>query len=141
MSYRRFNVSTTTQNFTGQTTTARIYGTSVFIGESSRVIEGLAAHIVATCTMTNATFKPVWQGSNDNTTFYDLANGPQAAASVAFLTGATAATKTIGIEAPQSAYGYKYARPGIEFTSTTAGTTNDAAIIGLVYRQLDPGGQ
>jgi hypothetical protein len=138
MSYYRYNVSATTQNFTGVTTAARIYSTSLFIGSSGkRKIQDLAAHIVATSTMTSATMKTQWQGSNDNTTWVDVANNAANAASTAFLTGGTGLTATIGIEAPQGAYSYRYARLALVWTSTTAGTTNDVATFGLNYRQLD----
>ncbi len=137
MSYRRYNVSQTTVNFTGATTGAKVYSNSLFIGENDRKVADLSARVVATLTVTSATYKATWQGSNDNTTFDDLAHSPENPAGVAILTGTVSATATIAIGAPNSAYGYKYARLSVLLTSTTAGSTNDAIIIGLNYRQLD----
>ncbi len=137
MSYRRYNVSPTTVNFTGATTGAKVYSNSLFIGETDRRVGDLSARVVATLTVTSATLKATWQGSNDNSTFDDLAHSPENPATVAFLTGTVSATATLAIGAPQGIYGYKYARLSVLLTSTTAGSTNDALVIGLNYRQLD----
>lgn len=143
MSYHRHNVSVATGNFTGATTgsatTSLVAGNSVFIGKDEKKVIDLAAHVVATITMTGATLKLKWQGSNDASTWIDLANDSANQAAVAFATGVASGT-TLGFPAPAAAYAYKYARPVSVWTSTTAGTTNDAISIGLNYRQIEAGG-
>jgi len=138
MAFRRYNVSVTTGNFTGATTGASLSGASLHIGENQRVVQDLAAHIIATITMTNATVKALWQGSNDNTTFVNVAHSPENPAGVALATGVASGT-TLGVGAPPGVYSYKYARCQLLWTSTTAGTTNYTMSIGYNYRQLNAG--
>jgi hypothetical protein len=138
MSTRRFNLPLVTGNFTGATTGAQVNGSTLHIGESQRDIVDLAAHIVATITMTSATVGVQWQGSNDASTWFDVAANPENPAKVAFATGVASGT-TKGFGAPQGVYGYKFARCAVVFGSTTAGTTNDAVSIGYVYRQVAAG--
>lgn len=138
MSIRRYNVGIATGNFTGVTTGAQITGTTLHIGESQRDIVDLAARIVATVTMTNALMKAQWQGSNDNSTFDNVAHDVDNPIAIAVATG-VASGNTLTVGAPPGVYGYKYARCSIVLTSTTAGTTNDAVSIGYVYRQLYAG--
>lgn len=138
MSYRRYNVSQATGNFTGVTTGATINGSSLHVGENQRDVQDLVARVVATVTMTNATMKTQWQGSNDATTWDSVALSSENPANTAFITGAASGT-VIGVPAPPTVYGYKYARAQILWTSTTAGTTNDAVTIGYNYRQLEVG--
>jgi hypothetical protein len=135
---RRFNVSQVTGNFTGATTGAQINGNTLHVGETQRLVTDLAALVVATITMTNATVKAGWQGSNDNSTWYTVAHNPENPAAIAVATGVASGT-TLSVGAPQGVYGYKYTRCQLTWTSTTAGTTNDAMALGYVYRQLDVG--
>jgi len=139
MAYRRYNYLPTTQNLTGVTTGARLHGSTLFIGEQDQKVSALAAQIVATLTMTNATLKAQWQGSNDNSTFTDLAHSPENPVGIAFLTCIAGAgtSATIGVEAPASVFAYKYARCDLIWTSTTAGTTNDVATFGYNVRGED----
>lgn len=139
MSYRRYNVSSLTGNFTGVTTGAQGVGPVLHIGENQCVIQSLSVLCVLTSTMTSATIGVQWQGSNDNSTWVRIANAPANTAPTLVLTGGTGAAATISVEAPQGAYGWKYCRPTLQWTSTTAGTTNDAWTMGLIYRQLAPG--
>lgn len=139
MSYRRFNASIVTGNFTGATTGASVNGGSLHIGETQRDVQNISARIIATITMTNATVKAQWQGSNDNAAWDNVAHSPENPAGVALATGVASGT-TLGVGAPEGVYGYKYARCQLLWTSTTAGTTNDAMSIGYTYRQLDAGG-
>lgn len=138
MSSRRYNVSIATGNFTGATTGATFNGTTLHIGEQQRDITDLAAHVIATITMTNATVKAGWQVSNDGTTFVSAALNPENPVAVVMATGVANGT-TLAVGAPHSVYGYKYARCQLTWTSTTAGTTNDAMSVGYVYRALDAG--
>lgn len=138
MSIRRYNSAIATGNFTGATSGAQVNGSTLHIGELQRDIVDLAAHVIATVTMTNATVSVQWQGSNDASTFVNVAHDPANTASVAFATGVASGT-TKAFEAPNGVYGYKYARAAVVFGSTTAGTTNDAVSIGYTYRQVSPG--
>lgn len=138
MSMRRFNANITTGNFTGATTGAQLNGNSLHVGENQRDVHDLAAHIIATITMTNATVKAGWQGSNDAATWYSVALSPEVPAAIALATGVASGT-TLAVGAPPGVYGYKYARCQLTWTSTTAGTTNDAMSVGYTYRQLEAG--
>lgn len=138
MSTRKYNVSIATGNFTGGTTGAQVNGNVLHIGESQRDIVDLAAHIIATITMTSATMKAQWQGSNDGSTFVNVAHSPENPAAIAIATGVASGT-TLAVGAPPGVYGYKYGRCAVVFGSTTAGTTNDAVSIGYNYRQVAPG--
>lgn len=138
MSTRRYNASIATGNFTGATTGAQVNGTRLHIGQDQRDIVDLAAHIIGTVTMTSALMKAQWQGSDDGTTYVNVAHNPENPAAIAFATGVQNAA-TLGVGAPQGVYSYKYARCAVLWTSSTAGTTNDAVSIGYNYRQVAAG--
>jgi hypothetical protein len=138
MSIRRYNTPLATGNFTGATSGAQVNGATLHIGENQRDIVDLAAHVIATITMTSATVSVIWQGSNDATTFVTVAHSPENPAAVAMATGVASGT-TKAYSPPPGVYGYKYARAAVVFGSATAGTTNDAVSIGYVYRQVAAG--
>jgi hypothetical protein len=138
MSTRRYNSSIATGNFTGATTGAQVNGNRLHIGESQRDIVDLAAHIIATVTMTNALMKAQWQGSDNGTDYVNVAHSPENPAGIAVATG-VASGNTLAVGAPPGLYGYKYGRCAVVFTSTTAGTTNDAVSVGYTYRQVSAG--
>lgn len=138
MSIRRYNANVATGNFTGVTTGATFNGSTLHIGERQRDILDLAAHIIATITMTNATLKAGWQVSNDSSNYVSVALSPENPAAVVMATGVASGT-TLAVGAPHAVYGYKYARCQLTWTSTTAGTTNDAVSVGYSYRQLNAG--
>lgn len=139
MSQRRYNSPVVTGNFTGVTTGAVLNGATLHIGELQRQVCDLAARIVCTITMTNATIKPAWQGSNDGVTFETIWNDEVNTASPVVATGVANGTAQNGIPAPLGAYSYKYARIQLQWTSTTAGTTNDVVQMGYNFRLLDVG--
>jgi|WetSurMetagenome_2_1015567.scaffolds.fasta_scaffold02064_8 hypothetical protein len=141
MSYRRYNVSQSSGNFTGQTSGSTMTpGVTLHIGESQQDIAFLSARLSVTCVTTGATIGCKWQGSSDGSTWDDIANAPNNPAATVLVTGtgtALAATKAIG--APDAVYGYKYARAVAVLTSTTAGLTTDLWAMGYTYRQLQAG--
>lgn len=140
MSQRRFNDSIATGNFTGATTGATFNGTTLHIGETQVDYRHLSAHVVATITMTNATLKYGWQVSNDGTNFFTAALNQENTAAPVIATGVASGT-TLDLPAPLTVYGYKYARVQLQWTSTTAGTTNDAMSVGYCYRRMDAGSE
>jgi hypothetical protein len=139
MSYRRFNVSAVTGNFTGATTGAAISGAALHVGENQRDVVDLAAHLIATITMTGATVSTQWQASNDASTWFNVAHNPENPTFAAALVTGVASGTNRAVGAPLGVYGYKYTRCQVVWGSTTAGTTNDAMSIGYTYRQLEAG--
>lgn len=91
----------------------------------------------ATCAVTAATatitITPKWQVSNDNTTWIDCASMNDAA-NVVEATG-TAAIVTKVLDAPMSAYGWRYARMSVVTGVVTAGAGD---LYNMGYNFLKP---
>jgi hypothetical protein len=113
---------------------------SLHIGEMQNDVAFLSARLSVTAVTTGATISMKWQGSNDETTWDDIANTSNNAAFTALVTGTgTALAARKAIPAPDAVYGYKYARAVPVFTSATAGLTTDLWVVGYTYRQLQVG--
>lgn len=139
MSQRRFNANVATGNFNGVTVAgSAVNGNSLHVGETQRDVHDLAAHLIITCSITGATMGAQWQGSNDASSWVNVAHNTENPATVALTTGiVSGSTKAVG--APLGVYGYKYARCQVLYSGSTAGTTNEAISIGYTYRQIDAG--
>jgi hypothetical protein len=120
-------------NLSGQTAGTVVAGNTLPVGEMPRTLaktlSALVSATAATATLT-VTFK--WQVSNDKSTWYDLMNGSQNAASVVFATG-TAAIKTAVLPAPDAIFGWKYARVAL-VTGVATGASGDLYSMGYAYR-------
>lgn len=87
-----------------------VNGGSLLVSDSVRVkLKNLSAQVSATAATATLTVSFKWQVSIDGTTFLDVANGPQNAASVVFTTG-TSAIKSGVIQAPEAVYAWAYTR-------------------------------
>ena len=88
-------------------------------------IDSLSAVWVLLADTSTITLTCSWQGSDDRTTWIDIAHAPNNAAGVVFATGTagadTAVTKCI--PCPQAAQGFRYLRP-----RATVGVVTGAAV-------------
>ena len=134
----RFNAHKTTGNFNGVNAGSAVAGNAVFLGENTRQkAVSLSAVLVVDIETSTLTATALWQVSNDNSTWLDLAYTPNNAAAVVIATGTGGADPTVTkvIPAPDAIHGYRYARISVVM-GVTNGTTNDTYEIGYTYRQL-----
>lgn len=111
-----------------------VAGNTVFLGRASRKVTALTARVQLTAATNTLTMSTKWQGSVDGSTWDDIANGPQNAASVVVTTG-TSAKVTKAIPAPDALYGYPFARLAV-VTGVATGASGDLYVIDYSYRQL-----
>lgn len=109
-------------------------GTAIFLGRAYRKITNLSARVQLTAATSTLTMAVKWQTSDDASTWEDLANGPQNAASVVITTGTAAVVKKI-IPPPEAIYGKAYVRLAI-VTGVATGAAGDLYVIDYSYRQL-----
>lgn len=133
---KRFNSSAATGTANGVTAGSALNGNSLFIGGDTVKISHLSALVDCDIETNTITFTPKWQVSNDATTWYDLANGPQNAAGVAIGTGTAGADAQVQkvIPAPDCIYGYRFARLAL-VVGVATGATADTYSIGYSYNQ------
>lgn len=134
----RYNAHQATGTFTSVNSGQSVAGNAVFMGGSVfRKVADLSAVVVALAETNTLTLSALWQVSNNNSTWLDLAYAPNNPAVVVLATGTagadTAVTKVI--PAPSTVNGYKYARLSLVVGGTN-GTVNDTYTIGYSYRQL-----
>jgi hypothetical protein len=113
------------------------YGSAVHIGLAEKKVEDLVAELAVDAETNTITLAAKWQGSDDKSTWVDLAHEPQNPAAVVLATGTGGADAAVtkAIAAPDGAYGYQYARVAI-VVGVTTGTTSDTYSITYRYRQL-----
>lgn len=140
-SHLRFAAHLITGTATGVAPGSQVNGRTLFMGVLDQKVAHLSALATVDAETNTITLSGKWQGSNDGSTWLDLAYAPQNPAVVALATGTAGsdAAVTRVVPAPESAYGYKFARFSIGVGVVT-GTTNDTYSIAYSYRQLDPGG-
>lgn len=117
-----------------------IAGRSLMVnGVQGRKVCDLSALVTVDAETNTITAAVRWQGSNDASTWYNLATSPQNAAPVALATGTAGADATVvrSVEAPPGAYSYNFARVTLEI-GTATGTDNDTWELSYSYRQLSP---
>ncbi len=127
-------VGSTSGNLNTITTSQIQAGATVFMGESWRKVASLSANVSLTPATSTITLGTKWQVSNDNVNWFDVANGTQNAAAVVFGTGTTTIVQKI-VPAPDTVYGYPYARIAI-VVGVTTGAVGDLYAISYNYRQL-----
>jgi hypothetical protein len=132
-----FNAHQVSGNFDTLVAGSQVNGNPVFVGQSFRKAAFLSAVMVVDAETNGITLTAKWQVSNDRSTWIDVANGSQNAASVVLATGTAGADAAVtkAIPAPEAVYGYKYARASI-VTGAQTGTTSDTYTIGYSYRTL-----
>jgi hypothetical protein len=94
----------------------------------------LAVYLVDAETST-VTLAAQWQGSDDNSTWVDVAAGPNNPANVVLATGTGGADAAVtkAVPAPAGIYGYRYIRARVLVAGTTAAAVDTYAIS---YRYL-----
>lgn len=135
MSILRHNKSGSTGDADGSAAGTVAAGNTIFMGSSFQKVQHLAALLDVTADTASFTWTAKWQGSNDETTWVDLANGSQNAAGVALATGGAVTNKNTVLEAPQSVYSYRFARCSL-VTGGDTGAAADVYSIAYNYRQL-----
>lgn len=127
----------TTGNLSGVAGTA-FSGTAVqtdcSLGSSNRPRPNtLSAEVGITADTSTLTVLLKWQVSRDKSTWYDCATSVSNAAAVALATG-TATKVTKVVPAPESVYGYPYAR-AVLYSGVTTGSAGDAVTIGYTWQK------
>ncbi len=137
MSILRYNTSQATGDADSVAAGDQVNGTSLFMGQNFRKVADLSALCVVDAETNTLTLAAKWQGSNDGSTWVDLANAPGNPAAVVLATGTAGADAAVtkAVEAPKAAYGFKFARCSI-VVGVTTGTSSDTYTIGYCYRQL-----
>jgi hypothetical protein len=94
----------------------------------------LSAVFVVDAETDTLTISAVWQGSDDNSTWYDIAGAPQNPANVALATGTGGADAAVtrAVPAPYAAHGFRYVRAQAR-VGGTAGLVADTYSISYRY--------
>lgn len=132
----RYNALASSGNANTLASGSVIAGTAVDMGDNARQkVAGLSALVAVLAETNTLTFAAKWQVSNDGSTWVDVTNGPQNAASVVLATGTAGADSTVtkAIEAPPSVYGWRKARLSL-VTGGTTGNSADTYAIGYCFR-------
>jgi hypothetical protein len=137
----RFGAHLLTGTATGIAPASSFAGNPVFMGGVDQRVEYLSALVTVDAETNTITLGAKWQGSNDKTTWLDIAHGPQNPAAVALATGTAGADAAVTkvVPAPAAVYGYKFARCAV-LVGVVTGTSNDTVSIAYSYRQVDSGG-
>ena len=135
MAFLRYEAHKVTGTATGVASGGQVNGNSVFIGGTRQKAKDLSATITADAETNTLTFTAKWQASNDDSTWVDVANGPQNAAGVALATGTGAADAAVtkALPAPSAIEGFKFARMALVVGAVT-GTDDDTYEIAYNYR-------
>jgi hypothetical protein len=132
----RYNAHSSSGDFNGSAAGTVKSGSAVDIGDNARLkVKGLSALVSADCETSTMTLAASWQVSNDGSTWVDVANGPQNAASVVFATGTAGADPVVNkaFPAPDAVYGWRKARLVLTNGVTTGGAA-DVWTISYCYR-------
>lgn len=111
-------------------------GTAVAIGDNTRQkVRALSALVTVDAETNTITISAKWQVSNDNSTWVDVANGSQNAAAVVLATGTGGADAAVTrvIPAPDSVYGWRYARVAV-VNGVVTGNAVDTYAMSYSYR-------
>lgn len=95
----------------------------------------LSAVYLVDAETSTVTLAAQWQGSDDNSTWIDIAGTPNNAANVVLATGTGGADASVtkAVPAPTGAYGFRYIRARVIVGGTTAAAVDTYAIS---YRYL-----
>ena len=130
----RNQVAAASGNLNGLTAGSVVGGNAVFMGNVWKKVANLSALLKLTAATNTLTMAAKWQVSNDNSTWYDVANEPQNPAAVVITTGTAAEVDKV-MPAPDAIYGWQYARIAI-VTGVATGASGDLYTIAYNYRQL-----
>lgn len=129
---KQFNAHVATGTATGVSNDS-VSGNSVFLGKNAgQKVTDLSAVLTVTAATASITLTPNWQVSNDDTTFYDIANAPDVPAALPIATGTSAELSKV-VPAPAAVHAYQFARCQLTVGGAT-GTASDLYSIGYSYR-------
>ncbi len=133
----RTNTSASSGTFNGIVAGSDIAGNALFMGNIAPKVKHLSAKVAVDVETDTITISAVWQVSNDNSTWFDVANGSQNASSVALGTGTAGADALVTkvMQAPDAVYGWQWARIALRVGVTT-GASADTYAIGYSFRQV-----
>jgi hypothetical protein len=133
----RNNFAPSSGTFNGVAAGSDVAGNSLFMGNIAPKVKALSAKVVLDVETDTITISAVWQVSNDNATWMDVANGSQNATSVALGTGTAGADASVTkvMQAPDAVYGWQWARLVFRVGVTT-GATADTYSVGYSFRQV-----
>lgn len=132
----RYSAHSTSGDFNGSAAGTVKGGSAVDLGDNSRQkVRSLSALVTVDSETSTMTIGASWQVSNDGTTWVDLANGSQNAASVVLATGTAGADAAVtkAIPAPEALYGWRKARLALTNGVATGGAA-DVYTISYCYR-------
>lgn len=132
-----FDLDKITGNFNGVNAGSAVAGKAISVGNETQRVRALSARLSLDIETSTLTAAALWQVSNDNTNWIDVAYAPNNAAAVVLATGTGGADPTVTkiIPAPDAVYGYRFARISVVM-GVTNGTTNDTYEIGYAYRRI-----
>lgn len=145
MSTLRFHSHLSTGTATGvgpASAASAIKGSAIDMGGSYKRVFDLGAMVTVDAETNTLTLTARWLGSNDASTWFEIANGSQNAAGVALATGTGGADASVSrfIPAPDGAYSYRYASCAL-LVGVATGTDSDTWSIAYSYRQANAGGE
>lgn len=112
-----------------------VTGAAIFLGRANKKVGSLSARVQLTAATATITMATKWQVSVDGSTWIDITNGPQNAASVVVTTGTSAIVTKI-IPPSDAIYGYPWVRLAV-VTGVATGAAGDLYVIDYAYRQLN----
>jgi hypothetical protein len=135
MSFLRYEAHPVSGNANGITAGNQVDGNEVFIGGGRQKAASLSATVTCEAETNTLTFTAKWQGSNDKTTWRDVANGPQNPAGVVLATGTGGDDAEVikVIPAPPAIEGFKFARCSL-VVGVATGAVTDTYTIAYNYR-------
>lgn len=137
---KKFNLHVTTGTADGVAPAGQVNGATLFMGGDVKKVRDLSALLTVDAETSTLTMTAKWQGSNDTSTWFDIANAPQNVAATALATGTGGADASVVkvIPAPPAVEGFRYARCSIVIGVVT-GATVDTYSIAYNYNQLSGG--
>lgn len=132
----RYNFSPVTGNANGLAAGTAVPGNALDINDGQRQkVFGLSALVTVLAETNTLTWSGKWQGSDNGSTWVDIANGSQNAAAVVLATGTAGADVAVtkSIPAPEGVTGWRKAR-FVLVTGATTGATADTYSVSYCFR-------
>jgi len=130
----RFNDAPSTGTFNTITAGNAVFGNPIFMGNNFKKVSALSAKLDLTAATATITLTAKWQGSNDKSTWIDIAHGSNNPAGVAITTG-TSAIVSKAVPLPANSESFAYVRIAV-VVGVVTGAAGDLYAIGYNYRQL-----
>ncbi len=134
---KKFNLHVVTGTATGVAPAGQVNGASLFMGSDVKKVKDLSAIVTVDAETSTLTLAAKWQGANDASTWFDLANAPANTAATVLATGTGGADAAVAkvVPAPFGVEGFRYARCSL-VVGVVTGTDNDTYSIAYCYNQM-----